>query len=368
MTETILIVSSDWHLDAYTAGFSRHEDVKAAAMRVAGAALALAERVGALHVLFAFLGDLCDPDANRSPRCIEVAVAVALLLRTAGIRSRWLVGNHDVIEDGSGTSTLAPLAALDPSGEVVRVLSEPAVEVINGKAFCWLPYVPRCLAYDPVEFVHRAVAAAPQVQVVAGHLNVEGIVPGSETNDMGRGRDAWFPLSAVRELWPDALLLNGHYHRAQVDPAGVVIPGSLARLTFGEQDNDPGYLEIELSEPPSIRAHRVPTRTLLTVPPPDGQLVPEDLTGALVRVLPPAGTSEEAVQVLLEVLQERGAKAVKVHPTPSAPVELPQARLEPVARARGPKQVVLELASKAVGVPPGDLIEEVTDIMSEVGL
>jgi DNA repair exonuclease SbcCD nuclease subunit len=44
--------------------------------------------------------------------------------------------------------------------------------------------------------------------------------------------------------------MNGHYHRAQVHAGehGVTvhIPGSLARLTFSEEKNAPGYMLLEV--------------------------------------------------------------------------------------------------------------------------
>lgn len=370
-----IVATSDWHLDAHTAGYARFGDVQRAVDQVVAHVEEEVAEWGADNVLAAFLGDLCDPDANRAPRCIGVAVQVAMRLKALGVRSRWMNGNHDVIEDGSGSSTLSPLAALDPEQDMVRVLSYPTVEVIHGLAFCWLPYVPRCLAYNPTEYVHRAAVAAPEVDFVLGHLTVPGIVPGSETDDLGRGREMVFPLEAVAELWPKAVLLNGHYHRVHSDPARtgpVLIPGSLARLTFGEQDNEPGYLVLTLGEkrPPlrEIRFHPVHSRSLVTMPPAEGKRVPDNLAGALVRMLPPAGTSAEDVRAGVQMAQERGAQAIVVHPPPVAPVELPGAQRVPGARARGAREVVLELAGKAPEAQQGSLVQVLEATMDEVGL
>lgn len=247
-----IVVTSDWHLDASTAGFDRFGDVSAAAEEVVKAAVA--ERAD----LFAFLGDLCDPDANRAPRCVAFAIDVAQRLRNRGIRSRWLAGNHDVIEDGSGTSTLAPLAAAagavgisditggPPPAPWVAVVDRPGVEMIDGVAFVWLPFVPRCASYEAPEFV-RGVEIGDEVPVVVGsHLSVAGIDPGSETHDMPRGRDLWLPREVIRERWGSrAFVLNGHYHAAHVE-AGLLIPGSLARLTFGEEGHTPGFAIVEV--------------------------------------------------------------------------------------------------------------------------
>lgn len=245
-----ILVTSDWHLDASTAGFDRFYDISDAVDETVQAARD--EKVD----LYVFLGDLCDPDANRAPRCVAKAIDVAReLALESNIRSRWLVGNHDVIEDGSGTSTLTPLEAafgelsvrgFDP---MVRVISHPRGETIDDVTFIWLPYVPRCASYDASAVVRemtfvKGISEEQRHVVVAGHLSIRGQVPGSETQEMGRGRDLWFPVDAVAARWPRAVLMNGHYHRAQQAP--IVIPGSLARLTFGEETHTPGFMIVEV--------------------------------------------------------------------------------------------------------------------------
>lgn len=249
-----ILVTSDWHLDASTGGYERFDDLCAAVDRTVD--LAIVERCD----LYLFLGDLCDPDANRAPRCVAKAIGIERRLRDAGIKSRWLTGNHDVIEDGSGTSTLTPLAA---AGAVV--FDEPAVSIIGGVRFVWLPFVPRARNYDAAEFVRNIDLntecegnglSVPLPVVMAGHLTVPGLEPGGETKDMPRGRDLWYPIGEAAHLWgPDVLMLNGHYHRAVLDDRGIyggglAVPGSLERLTFGEEDNTPGVLIVEVADAP----------------------------------------------------------------------------------------------------------------------
>lgn len=244
-----IAVTSDWHLDASTAGFDRFDDIREAIDEIV--IRATDERIS----LFLFLGDLCDPDANRAPRCVSIAIDVAQRLRDRTITSRWLVGNHDVIEDGSGTNTLVPLAAAAKAVGAgsrdeppwVAVIDRPMVEIIAGVAFVWLPYVPRCASYDAGAFVRSAEVPDEIPIIVAGHLSISGIDPGSETHDMPRGRDLWLPREAIRERWGSrAFIVNGHYHAARVEP-DLLIPGSLARLTFGEEANTPGFAIVEVN-------------------------------------------------------------------------------------------------------------------------
>ncbi len=90
----------------------------------------------------------------------------------------------------------------------------------------------------------RANAHRP-VEVVLGHLMVEGIGPGSETMDMARGRDVFLPVEEIRKAWPEAVIVNGHYHEAR-EFNGVHFPGSLARLTRSDIAHQPGYLTVEI--------------------------------------------------------------------------------------------------------------------------
>lgn len=231
-----LLVTSDWHLDAVTAGLERFGDIDRAARAAVQKALEIeADR-------FVFLGDLCDPDTTRSHRAIAYAIAVERLMREKGLESWWLTGNHDVIEDGTGTSTLTPLKAAG-----AKVFDSPAHfgQEGGGVQVIVLPFTPRSHAYSPEDYVRSCVDHGTRRMLVLGHLNIEGIGPGSETTDLPRGRDVFLPLTAIRERWPGAVVLNGHYHRGQ-EFNGVFVPGSLARLTFGEEDNLPGYLIVEV--------------------------------------------------------------------------------------------------------------------------
>lgn len=231
-----IMVTSDWHLDAVTAGVSRFDEISNKAMCIANAALD--EGVD----MFAFLGDLCDPGAYRPSRCLKSAILIAEILAMHKVPSRWLTGNHDVIEDGHGSHMLMPMqGCMNP---LIQIKDEPSVELFKGVQLVWLPYTPSIKAYDPAEFIKTTVPGIDAV--VFGHLWIGGIVPGSETHDLGRGRSVYLPIEEIKEHFDTVTICNGHYHEQQ-EFNGVYIPGSIERLTFGEEHHpSKGCLILEL--------------------------------------------------------------------------------------------------------------------------
>lgn len=239
---TKALVTSDWHGDHVTRGLSRFEDVRNAAQETVTAAI-----VQKCDQYF-FLGDLADPDVNPYvvPRCVRMLIGMAMELEEAGIEFIAIPGNHDGIDDGSGTSTLYPL---DAFGGQITLFDNPSISTMdNGWTLLALPYTPLSHTYDPAEYVKKTEDDLPLL--VLSHLGVDGIQPGEETKDMPRGRDVLLPLELLKQRTGPTLILQGHYHARRVTPEGlagkdVIIPGSLVSLTFGEEKNEPGYLIVE---------------------------------------------------------------------------------------------------------------------------
>lgn len=235
-----LVVSSDWHADAVTGGVERWPEVQQLALQAAKHAV---ELVGEAHrAVFVFAGDLCDPHSPRSHRAVDVAANVADYLGREGLRSIWITGNHDVFEDGSGEHTLMALRSVCGT----KVFDRPHVEELweGGPELAALPFAPASHAYDPVVVVEEWAQLRRPPDVVVGHLNLEGIVPGSEAAEYARGRSVFWPLDALREHLPSAFLIGGHYHKRQRYQS-VQIVGSLARLAHGD-GAAPGYIVVQL--------------------------------------------------------------------------------------------------------------------------
>jgi DNA repair exonuclease SbcCD nuclease subunit len=241
-----LLITSDWHADAKTLGHARYPDVEEAVRQTVRQAID--QKVDA----YCFLGDLCDPDSGSAVfRSVELVIWAATHLARAGVTSIWLAGNHDVIEDGSGDTTLSPLRPIAREDEHVWLFEQPGTATFDIHNVCVhaLPYTATSHPYDP-EKAAEPIWSQGGTHVVLAHLSVEGVQPGEETKEMPRGRDVTFPRGKFTQDRNGVYLFNGHYHRQQVHTMPgflpVHIPGAPARFTFGEQDNVPGCLFVEV--------------------------------------------------------------------------------------------------------------------------
>lgn len=237
-----ILFTSDWHLDRITAGFDRFDDVSKAVFETVS--FACDNKID----LYIFLGDLANPNNVRSHRAASIAIRSAMLLSNHGIDSIWMVGNHDIIEDGTSDSDREPystLSVLKAAGS--DVASVPKLFDKGRIAIIALPYPASNRIYDPndaiAELAPKAVLA--DKALVVGHLSLSAAVLGSESTDMARGRGIEWPVDTIRSMLPDAVMIGGHYHRAQTI-SGVNFVGSLTRLGFDEEHNDIGFLVLEV--------------------------------------------------------------------------------------------------------------------------
>lgn len=237
-----IVASSDWHLDQSTAGVDRYDDVCRAIDVSVHAAIDMDADA------YLMCGDLTDPNTVRSHRAVAKAIEVQGTLQLARIEPLFVAGNHDVIEDGSGMTTMSPLAATGRGW----VFEQPTMRQLSLKrakaTVIALPFTATSHDYDPDAFIRKCAESGDfdnRPVLIVGHLNLEGISPGSETTDMPRGRNVYWPMDAINECFPDATVIGGHYHTPQ-EYKGVTIIGSMVRLRFDERDNTPGYIVVEV--------------------------------------------------------------------------------------------------------------------------
>lgn len=248
------VLCSDAHVDHVTMGVSRFDEVE----RAFGTVFRAAVEEQADVVIFE--GDLCDPADGPA-----VLRATNLLLRTGARLARErihfvaIAGNHDVVENGSGVTTLYPLRAVD--SRYVHVFEEPGVVTLDLGSrkplyVVAMPFTATSHAYDPEEFIRKVMQMTLDTPtLIVSHLMIPGVQPGEETKEVPRGREVIYPFEAVRDFCAstpkDVFVSNGHYHRQQAfKPPGmgytIHVPGAMARLTMGEERHEPGYLVVEL--------------------------------------------------------------------------------------------------------------------------
>jgi hypothetical protein len=357
-----IVTSSDWHGDWTTLGVDRFPDVERQVERIVEYAVKNAD-------VFVFCGDLTDPDTPGAHRAIGLACRAASRLAQEGVVSVWIPGNHDVVEDGTGTTTLAALAGIEVGGAVrkrVRVFERPAASLIklddgDRLAVVALPYPSRATNYDPAAFVESLADPPEGVPcLVIGHLAIGGDFPkGSESGDMARGREVCWPSFAqLREKFPKAIVLAGHYHRPS-DGYPIVI-GALESLTMGEVI-EPRFLCIEyvLRNPGSgdepgwvIGSCPLEARKVVTLEPNDPIWTGEPegsfawAQGAIVRAFPPTEGAEPHPDVAAR-LAGAGALRCVVMPAARGEAEVldPSLRSDPAETVRGIVGEMVEAAN-----------------------
>ena len=236
------LLTSDWHLDAVTAGATRLPELESYIEIIAD----VTEREGIDFVFF--LGDACDPGGMLGSLYTTTMIRAARRLhRAACVGSVWIAGNHDVIESSRGVTTLTPIGeAMSGGGDGRFALFErPGFVDLPGLGVLALPYVARDLeatAYS--DDLGEAIEAASSFDgpvCVLGHLTVPGARMSSESHELARGRDVDIPIADVLTIVDPVFVANGHYHEAQIVKYGgaeIIIPGSPVRLTFGERNDD----------------------------------------------------------------------------------------------------------------------------------
>lgn len=250
-----VVVTSDTHGDWVTDGFERTGDVAVALEQVSEYCGS-----GTGDLVFMHLGDCANPYSRGVHRAMAPIYKLAATLNMYGQTNVWLTGNHDIVESGRLDHTLVGLkemAGVEIGCSVgpmmlTHVVDQPKTLRLGARyqfGFIGLPYTAPSHSYDPARFIEEvsqsSIMKDAEKVIIAGHLMIEGIGAGSETTDMRRGRDVFFPIEACNEYFPDAFLLNGHYHEQQVFK-GIHIPGEPVRLTHGEEANKPSFLVVDL--------------------------------------------------------------------------------------------------------------------------
>ncbi len=258
-----ILFISDLHGDAVTGGMKRFDDVFGF--------LADLDVDGIDDIIFC--GDLADPDGVDVHACVSAFANRVDEWERTEQRVVWMIpGNHDVVEDGRGTTILDSIEMFKHA-----VYTEPDVNHIGGINIAFLPYTARAKSYDPGDVVKSWAAQKLKIDLFVGHLDIENYGPGgSETTDMPRGREVFWPLDEIARCYPGVPCVGGHYHKGDlikfraVNAAGTAarqelyIVGAPARFTFGEETHTPSYLVLD-TDTMSFTRVPIPSRQVVTL-------------------------------------------------------------------------------------------------------
>jgi len=285
--------TADWHLGVTGYGqmnpvsgqHQRLEDYLATIDQMVAYALAN------LIDVFLVSGDIYHTKTPDSTQQREFAKRVHVLVQ-AGILVVLLVGNHDAIGRENAANPLDLYTALDIPG--VYVLREPAVTTIETRSgpvqVASLPHMSRSIiearrtemAEDMNASEHEMEAILGGIvtelagridptipSVLAAHWAIDVALAGSE-GQMMLGRGLTLSLAALQQPEFDYVAM-GHIHKPQSwlgEGPLVAYPGSPDRVDFGEEDDEKGFLVVEL-EAGSATSVRVPlqVRPFVTIRP-----------------------------------------------------------------------------------------------------
>lgn len=240
-----------------------------------------------------------DAYRNASPEPVYQKMFARELKRLsdAMVKTILLVGNHDQILRSTASHSMSVFQSLEVPG--VLTIDQPVSTVINtaNGAFqlIGLPHITRHQLLTAEKYSSMPAAAVDRVlidhidvllkqyyaeldpslpTVVTAHMTVDRAIAGIE-KELLIGYTLTFPADIFIDERIDYVAL-GHVHRHQIirkDTPAIVYAGSLERVDFGEQDEDKGFVHVNL-------ARRKTTYEFQSVSPRRFTTVEVDLTGA----------------------------------------------------------------------------------------
>lgn len=270
--------------------------------------------------LVLFGGD-AFPDATPPPVVQEAFASQFRRLVDAQIPTVLLVGNHDQHSQGQGGASLCIYRTLGVPGFVVGDrLETHLIQTRHGPIqVITLPWLTRSALLTRPEteglslaevnhlLIQRLTIALegeirrldPQIPtVLLGHLMTDTARYGAE-RFLAVGKGFTLPMSLLARPCFDYVAL-GHVHKHQVlcrEPL-ILYPGSIERVDFGEEDEDKGFVLVEVERgraqfefcPLQVRAFRTLTVDLseVTTDPQEVLLqaiAPEVIQGAIARLI-----------------------------------------------------------------------------------
>jgi exonuclease SbcD len=367
-----LLHTSDWHLGKVLKGQSRMDEQIAVLRQIVD----LAERERPDLVIVA--GDIYDTAAP-SADTEKVAVRALSALRRHAAAVVVVAGNHDhgprldalrTWAEGAGITLRGLIGKPEdhlitgttPAGEAWRLAALPFVsqryavrasemfELSAAEASAtYADHVARLLATLTADFAD----GSETVNLITAHLTVVGAKTG------GGERDAHTieAYSVPSTIFPSSAhyVALGHLHRRQQvpGPCPVHYCGSPIAVDFGEEENKPSVLLVEVTARTAPRVTPVPLTAAVPLRTVRGTLAelraltvdPAAWLRVYVREAPRAGLKEEVQELLPRALE------VRIDPDTVA-ASTPTAARTPNATARSPRELFAEyLVARGVDDP-----------------
>jgi len=235
-----------------------------------------------------FTGD-AFPDATPAPWIQELFAQQFLRLVAAQIPVLLLVGNHDQHTQGEGGASLSIYRALQVPGVLVgESLTTYTLETRNGAIqIVTLPWITRSMLLTKPETQGLSMSEINELlltrlrEVLAGEIlnldeNIPAILAAHVMADkalfgaerlLSAGKNLTVPLSLLAQPCFRYVAL-GHVHRHQVlyEKPPVVYAGSIERVDFSEEEEQKGYVLIDIT-PTETRFEfcPLPTRLMRTI-------------------------------------------------------------------------------------------------------
>lgn len=220
--------------------------------------------------IFLFSGDAYR---NASPEPVYQKAFAAQLRRLsqAGIKTVLLVGNHDQILKSTASHSMSVFQSLAVPN--VFTIDKPQCLILDTKngacQIIGIPHVTRNMLMEHEQYAHLPAAEIERIMqshvrdilshlydeldpqlpcVVTAHMMVDRARAGTE-QDLMIGWSMTFPLDIFIDPRIDYVAL-GHVHGHQVlrksEPA-IVYAGSIERVDFSEENEDKGFVDVQLS-------------------------------------------------------------------------------------------------------------------------
>ena len=260
-----VVVVNDIHLGLVTSEIDRTEEIMLILREIAKHAIALSEQDK--NVVVVVNGDIFE-DNKPSEKLISAFISFINYFFGMDIQVYVVVGNHDAINDPENLSCLG-FKKLKKGYSYVKLIED--IKTLNfatfdnGKLYLtFLPHISKAhleLAggkYKTTqEYINKKCMKVMEVvkpgdqHIIFSHLNVEGLVPGSEENLLKKSR-VFLPDFLIMDEEPKdgrvkPTIIQAHIHKHQT-MKNIYVTGSQLYTDSTDTDTDKFYCVIDVSE------------------------------------------------------------------------------------------------------------------------